>query len=196
MLIIDNISKQFDGKVIFDNFSAMLGDTGLYLFVGDSGIGKTTLLRIISGLDKDYSGTVLGVERVSYAFQEHRLFPNLTALENVTVAQDDGENVEIADAARDILARLGFEPQDMELSPRELSGGMRQRVSLARAFLSKSPVLLLDEPTKELDPALAALVRDMIREESKSRLVIVVSHNEEDRKIAGAEIVEITAPEE
>ena len=196
MLIIDNISKQFGDKIIFDSFSAEFSNTGLYLLVGDSGVGKTTLLRIISGLDKDYSGTVLGVDRVSYVFQEHRLFPNLTALENVTVAQDDGESVEIANAARDILRRLGFEPKDMELYPRELSGGMRQRVSLARAFLNKSPVLLLDEPTKELDPALAALVRDMIRAESKSRLVIVVSHNDEDRKIADAEIVDITAPEE
>ena len=77
-----------------------------------------------------------------------------------------------------MLRRLGFADEDMNLFPSELSGGMKQRVSLARAFLKKSPILLLDEPTKELDAHNASLVNNIINELSRERLVIVVSHDQ------------------
>ena len=82
-LIIKNLKKNFGRKIIFDNFSYSFNDTGIYALTGESGIGKTTLLRIIACLDKDFSGSIEAPKKVSVAFQEHRLFPNLSALDNL-----------------------------------------------------------------------------------------------------------------
>ena len=81
-LKIKNLSKSFGRKAIFDNFSFDFCDTGVYIISGERGKGKTTLLRIIAGLDKSYSGEIKGggIENVSFAFQEYRLFPNLSAI--------------------------------------------------------------------------------------------------------------------
>ena len=181
-LRIKNLSKKFGSKVIFNGFSYDFEDSGIYALTGESGIGKTTLLRIIAGLDKDYVGELLdgGIGAVSMAFQEHRLFPVLNALENVVFAISDSKNKAVLDKAKNMLSDLGFSDSDMSLYPRELSGGMKQRVSLARAFLADSKILLLDEPTKELDAANARRVREIIRSLSKKKTVILVSHNDED----------------
>ncbi len=180
-LSIKNLTKAFDKKVVFSGFSYEFLNKGLYLIKGESGVGKTTLLRMISGLDNAYSGDILGggLSKVSFAFQEYRLFPTLTAIENVMVSSKS-ENESDLKKARAYLEKLGFTSLDMNLYPSELSGGMKQRVALARAFLSDAEILLLDEPTKELDPALSSTVLDMIKEEAKRRLVIMVSHVEGD----------------
>ena len=182
-LLIKNLKKTFGDKIVFSDFSYEFPDKGLYLIKGDSGAGKTTLLRIISGLDTAYSGDVLGggIPQVSYAFQEYRLFPTLTATENVLISSKT-ENESDVEKAKSFLSRLGFSSQDMNLYPSELSGGMKQRVSLARAFFSESKILLLDEPTKELDPTLCSVVLNMIAEEAIKRLVIMVSHIEADEE--------------
>lgn len=192
-LTIKNLCKSFDGKTVLDNFSHDFADRGIYAIQGESGAGKTTLLRIIAGLDKDYSGEVIGggFGKCSMAFQEHRLFPQLSALENVVFAISDKKDEAVCKKATDILTSLGLPKSDISLLPEELSGGMKQRVSLARAFIKDAPVLLLDEPTKELDEANATLVRDMIREAAKSRLVILATHSAEDVEALEAKIIKI-----
>ena len=180
-LRIDNVSKSFGKKQIFENFSYEFKDSGIYLISGDSGIGKTTLLRMIAGLDKGFSGKITygGISNVSFAFQEYRLFPTLSALENVlTATKKDGENEILR--ARMLLSELGFSEENMHLLPSELSGGMKQRASLARAILKDSPILLLDEPTKELDEGLSKTVLEIIKRESEKRLVLMVTHKKED----------------
>lgn len=185
-LSIKNITKSFGDKKIFDGFSYEFSDKGIYAVCGESGTGKTTLLRIISGLDKNYSGSIDGggLKNVSFAFQEYRLFPTLSALDNVIVPNDINEAA--SEKATEILLRLGFENEELKKLPHELSGGMKQRVSLARAILKKSPILLLDEPTKELDRALRDEVYSVILEEAKWRLVIIVTHHGEDIERLGA----------
>ena len=190
-LSIKDLTKRFGDKVVFSGFSYDFPKKGLYLLKGDSGVGKTTLLRIISGLDTAYLGTVSGggTTNVSYAFQEYRLFPTLTAIENVMISSRD-ESASDFECAKEYLYRLGFTAEDMKLYPSELSGGMKQRISLARAFFSKAKILLLDEPTKELDPTLSATVLAMITEEANKRLVIMVSHIEADEeKISATKIL-------
>lgn len=182
MLEIKNLNKAFGQKVIFSDFSYQFSDLGLYVIKGNSGIGKTTLLRIISQIDKKYSGSIIGggVKNVSFAFQEYRLFPNLTALENVTeVAFKKASQEDVFDA-KNMLLELGFSESELSMFPDELSGGMKQRVSIARAILKNAPILLLDEPTKELDEALREKVISLIERESKKRLVIMVTHNEDE----------------
>ena len=190
-MILKNINKSFGSKVIFNNFSYEFKDTGIYFILGDSGIGKTTLLRLIAGLDKNYSGEIIGGGRVSFAFQEHRLFPQLSALDNLIFAISDRKSEAVEEKCKKMLLKLGFADQDMKLTPDELSGGMRQRVSVARALLYDAPILLLDEPTKELDEANADIVRELIFEESKKRLVILVSHLSEDADSLGATKIQL-----
>lgn len=176
-LKLDNISKSFGNKSILDSFSYTFKNCGLYIISGESGVGKTTLLRIISNLDKDFSGTVEngGIENVSFMFQEYRLFPTLNALNNASISSKNGTYND----AELLLKRLGFSHEDMKKKPHQLSGGMKQRVTFARAVLMESPILLLDEPTKELDADTAKIITDVILEESAKRLVIAVTHDPE-----------------
>ena len=182
-LIIKELSKSFEDKIIFKNFSYTFPDVGIFSITGKSGIGKTTLLRIIAGLDTKYQGRITGAgfKNVSYAFQEYRLFPNLTAIQNAAVA-----NGASADRARELLFMLGFREDEFNLYPDQLSGGMKQRVSLARALLKEAPVLLLDEPHKELNSELCAKVTGIIKSEGEKRLVIFTTHDEEAIKNASA----------
>ncbi len=181
-LEIKKLSKSFDNKILFSDFSYKFTETGIYVITGESGVGKTTLLRIICGLDADYTGEVSGggFSNTSIAFQEYRLFPMLSAVENVYIPVGNREDNALKEKAREILLHLGFTDNDMSLKPDSLSGGMKQRVSLARAFLKSSTILLLDEPTKELDTENRKRIYHYLKELSKSKLVIIVSHNTED----------------
>ena len=191
-LKIHDLSKNFGRKTILTGFSYDFSDTGVYILRGKSGIGKTTLLRIIAGLDKEYSGNVSGggIGNVSFAFQEYRLFPELSALENVMLAKPNNNDAD-RNSAIEMLTQLGFSSADMNLIPSELSGGMKQRVSLARAFLKNTPILLLDEPTKELDALLCDRVCKIIIEIAETRLVILVTHKEEDVLLLDGELINL-----
>ena len=189
-LTIHNLSKSFGRKTIFSGFSYSFADNGVYILCGESGIGKTTLLRMIAGLDKSFDGEILGggIGNVSFVFQEYRLFPGLTALENVMISCENADSGKKNEAMA-LLSELGFTEDDMRLLPHELSGGMKQRVSLARAFFKKAPVYILDEPTKELDSALCNKVCEMVMEISRSSLVILVTHKSDDiERLDGTEI--------
>ena len=181
-LILRDLSFSYGAESVLTHFSAEFTPGRPYAIVGRSGIGKTTLLRMIAGLDKDYRGEILGggIENVSFAFQEHRLFPELSALENAVIANGNMKNDSLVNEAKEILFSLGFIEHDFSLLPSELSGGMKQRVALARAFLRKTPILLLDEPTKELDETIRESLYNLILKESKIRLILIVSHHAED----------------
>lgn len=194
-LEIKNLYKSFDKKTIFRNFTYYFQNTGVYALKADSGIGKTTLLRIIAGLDKKYYGRVIGggARRVSFCFQEHRLFPELSALDNVLKLSFDEESYHNRKLTKNMLSRLNFTESDMLLRPDELSGGMRQRVAFARAVLKKSPILLLDEATKELDKELADKVLEIIAEEAEKRLVIFVTHKSDEITKLNAKIINLNS---
>ncbi|MBQ3017256.1 MAG: ABC transporter ATP-binding protein [Clostridia bacterium] len=187
-LMLKKITKSFEQKILFSDFNYTFGENGIYAITGESGIGKTTLLRMIAGLDNDYSGEIFGggFANTSFCFQEHRLFPTLTAIDNILEVSFKEKDDKAKSKAYEIMKRLRFTEDDMKLYPHELSGGMRQRVAFARAILRDSKILILDEATKELDPTLADIVLDIIKEQSKSRLVIIVTHKE-------AEITELGA---
>ena len=177
-----NLEKRFGQKLLFENLSFSFENNGVYAIVGNSGVGKTTLLRMIAGLDTDFSGEIVGggKSNVSYVFQEYRLFPTATALENVILGNGGKFDIESREKALDLLSYLGFKKEEAELLPSELSGGMKQRVSLARALMKNSDIFLLDEPSKELDQELKEKLYTVIEELSKTKLVIIVTHSEND----------------
>ncbi len=194
ILSLNGVSKKFDGRAVLDNFSYDFKESGIVAITGVSGVGKTTLLRIILGLEKKYDGEVVVKEglKFSVSFQEHRLLPNLTALQNVAELVFDKPSEKELMSVEEMLLHLGFSKEEMSLYPHQLSGGMKQRVSLARAFMRKCDILILDEPTKELDSKLVQTVLEDIKEYSKSKLVIIVSHIENDISYLDADIIELT----
>jgi len=177
-LLIENLTKSFGEKSVLRNFSYTFTSPGLYVITGESGIGKTTLLRLIAGLDNDYTGKITngGISNTSFMFQEYRLFPKLNALDNVLIAEQKVTE-DSKKKARELLINLKFPEEAITKKPDELSGGMKQRVAFARSIMKNSPVLLLDEPTKELDKDTLGSIVKTINEESQKRIVIVVTHD-------------------
>ena len=177
-LVIKDLNKEFGAKAVFSGFNYTFEDSGLYVVSGESGIGKTTLLRLIAGLDTEFKGKINNFgNKPSMMFQEYRLFPHLTALENIVLTVSNTKSEAVMKKAEAMLARLGFSEDQFNLYPDEMSGGMKQRVSLCRALLYDCPILLLDEPAKELDYANARQAYEIIAEYSSSKLVIMVTHN-------------------
>ena len=113
-IIVKNLRKSFDNKSVFDGFSYVFLEKNIYVIEGESGIGKTTLLRLISGLDTSYEGEISGggLDRCAFMFQEYRLFPTISALENVLLSRPtDRRNIS---EARDLLSSLGFKEEEMD----------------------------------------------------------------------------------
>ena len=169
MINLKNISVRFDERQVLDNFSFTFPKKGVVLITGASGSGKTTLTRVILGLVIPSSGQVdtSGAE-ISIVFQEDRLVPSLTALQNV-------ELVSNRVSAQERLSQMGLTDAD-KLYPSELSGGMKRRVSVARALAFGGDVLLLDEAFAGVDDTLAKRIIGEICEEYKNKLIMAVTH--------------------
>src|SRR5579872_2991399 len=193
-LKLNQISKRFDGHLALDRVSLNLEKVDTLALIGPSGGGKSTLLRIVAGLEFPNSGEVeINDERVLFreesllehrrtigtVFQAFNLFPHLTALRNITLPLEKVHHhqaVEAEEIARQLLARFRLENHAGK-RPAELSGGQRQRVAIARAISIKPRLLLFDEPTSALDPEMTAEVLDMIKElREEGRDFILVTH--------------------
>lgn len=178
MLKFENVTVSYGKDSVIESFSADLSDSRITALTGPSGSGKTTLLSVAAGIIKPKSGAFLCDKKASVMFQEPRLFPWLTALENVSVVlNDDGTARERAENS---LLSVGI--TDTDKYPSELSGGMKQRVAFARALAYNSGLLLLDEPFSALD---GENRRELLRLlQNDGRQVIFVTHNDEEALIA------------
>lgn len=186
---VKNLVFSYPDRVIFKDLSLSLSGNGIYTLIGPSGSGKTTLFRLLLGLTKQADGGISLSEPAAAVFQEYRLFPHLTAAENVAVIRERiRENLPDAKA---LLYRLGFTDEDTELLPCELSGGMKQRVSIARALFSDSKILILDEPTKELDEVLREVLYGLLKERAESSLILLSTHRTEETARLGAKLIEL-----
>ncbi len=203
LIDIEKVSYEIGGDTIIDRLSFGAGKNEFVSIIGPSGCGKSTLLRIISGLIKPSAGRVNFKGRkidkprreISFVFQDFALLPWLTNRENVmlglsSIEMDDDKKEEEAGAMLKEFGLGGFE----DAYPNALSGGMKQRVGLARALAQKPQVLLMDEPFSALDELTANSMRREVLETLRRKtmsvdLVIMVTHNVEEAVLMSDRVV-------
>lgn len=204
VLSIINVSKTFkQGRSslrVLDGISLEVGEEFIAI-LGPSGCGKTTLLRIVAGLEKPDEGKVVlhdSNQRVSFVFQFPTLLPWLTILDNVALPlRANGMSWEEArDRARKYLSLTGLQTFE-DFYPRELSGGMRQRVNLARALAVEPTILLMDEPFSYLDPLTAESLRTEILDlwtlkVTTVRAILMVTHSVDEAIFMADRLVVLT----
>ena len=192
MLELKNISKKFKDRQILSDFNLTVEKNKILAIVGPSGGGKTTLLRMLAGLEKIdsgeiiYNGESLPIDELEkrnflgFVFQDFQLFPHLTVLENLVLSPIKTMNMVKNDAekkATELLEKLGLEKQ-INNYPISLSGGQKQRVALARAMMIEPKIIGYDEPTSALDPELRLEVERLILKNRELGITqIVVTHD-------------------
>jgi polar amino acid transport system ATP-binding protein len=194
IIIIEHLYKSFgDVQAVVDASLRVKKGEVCFIF-GPSGGGKSTLLRCINGLERPDSGTLIvdGIDvsdaktnidlvraEVGMVFQLFNLFPHLTALGNITIAQEKvrkRSKKEAERVARELLQRVGM-PEKADAYPDQLSGGQKQRVAMARALAMNPKIMLFDEPTSALDPEMIKEVLDVMLDLAKEGMtMVVVSH--------------------
>lgn len=192
MLELKNISKKFKDRQILSDFNLTVEENKILAIVGPSGGGKTTLLRMLAGLEKIDSGEIIyngesllidELEKrnlLGFVFQDFQLFPHLTVLENLVLSPIKTMNMakNVAEKkAIELLEKLGLEKQ-INNYPTSLSGGQKQRVALARAMMIEPKIIGYDEPTSALDPELRLEVEKLILKNRELGITqIVVTHD-------------------
>ena len=192
MLELKNISKRFGEKQIISDLNLKVPEKQILAIVGPSGGGKTTLLRMLAGLETIDSGNIIynGEELpldelekrnlLGFVFQDFQLFPHLTVLENLTLSPIKTKNFTKEDAEKkaiSLLTRLGL-AEHVNAYPYSLSGGQKQRVALARAMMIDPEIIGYDEPTSALDPELRLEVEKLILQNRELGMTqIVVTHD-------------------
>lgn len=173
-ITISQLTKSFGDNVVLDNFNTSIPLGQVTLLSAPSGRGKTTLLRILMGLETADSGHILGLDglKLSVVFQEDRLCKNLSALSNIKLVSPQLKNETIIEA----LNKIGLEGF-AHCPVSELSGGMRRRVAILRALMADYDILILDEPFKGLDMETKELVMSDVKQRSEGKTVIIVTHD-------------------
>ncbi|MBZ9692202.1 ABC transporter ATP-binding protein [Clostridium sp. M14] len=178
---IKNLSKAYNNEIVFERFNLTLENSKVNCIVGKSGCGKSTLLNMLAGILKFDDGEISGIAKneVSYIFQEDRLIEWLTVEENLIFAlKKYYGKLELKEKIKSILSTLGLEDVKNKY-PEELSGGMKQRVNIARAFGKPSKIILMDEPFKSLDYTLKYKIIDEFKNImlNENRTVVLVTHD-------------------
>ena len=169
LLQLSDVSKAYDEEQILGGFNAIYKADQIYYFKTPSGSGKTTLFRLIADLEKPDAGEIRCSGKLAYAFQEDRLCEAYTALKNLELVCGD------INAAKKYLLPL-LDEADLQKPCSQLSGGMKRRVAVARAFAVQREIVLLDEPFSGLDEENRRKMQEYIREHSKGKVILIATH--------------------
>lgn len=188
-IIITDLCKTFDDNEVLKNVNITLKDNSIYCLMGTSGIGKTTLLRILMGLEHADSGSIssIDIKSISCMFQEDRLIHDLSAIDNVRIVLRGKNNRD--EISNNLLSILPDDSLDMPVS--SLSGGMKRRVALARALSYPGKLIILDEPFTGLDKDTKLNVIDYILKMRNNRTLLITTHGTDDANLLGAEIIKL-----
>ncbi|MDD7795834.1 ABC transporter ATP-binding protein [Clostridium sp. 'White wine YQ'] len=193
---LENVIKEFGDLRVLDDISIKFQEEKITCILGPSGCGKSTLLNIISGIDKDYQGNVVGFDEkeISFVFQEDRLIPWLKTKDNIEIVLKKKYKIEERkELIYKYTSMMGIDKY-LNFYPNELSGGMKQRVSLARALSYGGEIIIMDEPFKTIDVKNKnKLIKDFktIQNEEK-KTVIFVTHDIDECLELGDEIYILT----
>ena len=180
LIEVKNITKSYENQNVLDDVSLTVASGESVAVVGPSGVGKSTLLRIVAGLERPDGGNVIiNAKKISMVFQYSALLNSYTVGENIALSLHDKNLPDdvLKNTVTEKLKLVGLEKY-ISSFPDQLSGGQRKRVSFARAIASEPDVILYDEPTSGLDPILSTLIEDYINKLSKEFKVasIIVTH--------------------
>ncbi len=180
MISVDIRAKRFADTPVLGPIAFEFGEGETVALIGPSGIGKTTLLRLVAGIDTDYEGRIRRPERLAIVFQEPTLLPWRSALDNLVLVHPGLSRAD----ARAALARVGLAGKEDEF-PGQLSLGQQRRLSLARAFAGQPDLLIMDEPFVSLDTdtaeAMLVLTEDLIARHRPATLFVTHSMTEAER---------------
>ncbi|HUM76476.1 MAG TPA: ABC transporter ATP-binding protein [Fervidobacterium sp.] len=182
---LENVSKHFEKLNIFNDLSFEIVAGQSVALLGPSGCGKTTLIRMIADLDDDYTGKISrNYRKIGYVFQEPRLIPWKSIYDNLRFVLEDDEKI---NEALKIMKLDGFQ----DYKPAKLSGGMRQRVNLARALLDEPDLLLLDEPFTSLDlHTKLSIIEDILEGRNQRTFsMIIVTHDVREALLMAERII-------
>lgn len=184
------LCKSFEDNSVLENVNLCFKQGTKTAIMGTSGVGKTTLLRILMGLIDADDGEITGMpERFSCVFQEDRLCDDFTAITNLKISLPENTHYTDEDF-EEHLSLVGLEGF-MLVPVKTLSGGMKRRVAIARAVMSESDLIILDEPLKGLDEDTKDDVISYINKYTKDKTLIMVTHNENEAKDLNAKIIEL-----
>jgi len=187
---LTEISKTYGTNMVFDRYSCLIEEGAVTCVMGASGQGKTTLLRIISGLEQPDNGQVAGMlnKRKSFVFQEDRLCENLSAASNIRlVCRKPLKMSSIIEA----MSAVGLAPDCVKQTARSMSGGQRRRVAILRALMAEYDVLFMDEPFKGLDTETKEKVMLYTKEQSKGKTVVFITHDKTECEIMGGKVINV-----
>ena len=187
-LEISHLTKRFGEKTLFEDLNLTL--TAPAVLWAPSGWGKTTLLRILMGLETPTSGAVQGVGKVSAVFQEDRLCPQLTAVENVALVLPGPMGQYKKQIEKD-FQQFGLDDAALSLPARKLSGGQKRRAALLRALWAESDTLLLDEPFTGMDPETMKKAAALLKARCQDRNVLLATHDREAIEALGWKVIEL-----
>lgn len=212
MLEIKNLKKTYkmksaDPVCALKGINAVLPDKGMVFILGKSGSGKSTLLNLLGGIDAPDEGEIVldgksssgykdkdwdeyRNKYVGFVFQEYNLLPEFTVRDNIGIALELQKKKAGEDVIEEVLKKVELE-NVQKRKPTELSGGQRQRVAIARALIKEPKLILADEPTGALDEKTGNAILTLLKELSKEKLVVVVSHDRDFAEKYGDRIIEI-----
>ena len=185
---VKNLCKSFGNRPVFSNFNCVFPLEETTCVMGESGCGKTTLLRIIMGLEKPDAGEIIIPDgmKLSAVFQEDRLISHFSALGNCRLVSPKGSDGRI----RKLLIDFGLSGS-LDMQVKKLSGGMARRVAIARCLSANGNIYIMDEPFKGLDSETKRQVMSVIKRETDGKTLILVTHDPEEAEFMGGKVLKL-----